>query len=182
MLVLAPAACIMSGIALSEAFSVFTRSIKFQLLKPIETNSSGVCVCCLFLHYFYVLFYGSCFSFLLHGSFDMIMKAEDASSGSSTSENDTKKADKQVPTIKAEEGLRERPSKKNRKKEKETVEKVPKEREATEKVLAKSEREKRLLVLPLEASAVAILMLIILGAFYVVCQYIFNSLPVIFFF
>lgn len=31
MLVLAPAACIMSGIALSEAFAVFTRSIKFQL-------------------------------------------------------------------------------------------------------------------------------------------------------
>ena len=31
MLVLAPAACILSGIALSEAFDVFTRSIKFQL-------------------------------------------------------------------------------------------------------------------------------------------------------
>lgn len=31
MLVLAPAACILSGIALSEAFEVFTRSIKFQL-------------------------------------------------------------------------------------------------------------------------------------------------------
>ncbi|XP_054778758.1 dolichyl-diphosphooligosaccharide--protein glycosyltransferase subunit STT3A-like [Prosopis cineraria] len=31
MLVLAPAACIMSGIALSEAFDIFTRSIKFQL-------------------------------------------------------------------------------------------------------------------------------------------------------
>lgn len=29
MLVLAPAACIMSGIALSSAFGVFTRSIKF---------------------------------------------------------------------------------------------------------------------------------------------------------
>lgn len=31
MLVFAPAACIMSGIALSEAFDVFARSIKFQL-------------------------------------------------------------------------------------------------------------------------------------------------------
>lgn len=31
MLVLAPAACIMSGIALSQAFEVFTGSIKFQL-------------------------------------------------------------------------------------------------------------------------------------------------------
>ena len=34
MLVLAPAACILSGIALSQAFEVFTRSIKFQ--KPGE--------------------------------------------------------------------------------------------------------------------------------------------------
>ena len=31
MLVLAPAACIMSGIALSQAFEVFTRSVKFQM-------------------------------------------------------------------------------------------------------------------------------------------------------
>jgi hypothetical protein len=30
MLVLAPAACILSGIALSEAFGVLTRSMKFQ--------------------------------------------------------------------------------------------------------------------------------------------------------
>jgi len=37
MLVLAPAACIMSGIALSEAFSVFTRSIKLQLPKIAES-------------------------------------------------------------------------------------------------------------------------------------------------
>lgn len=42
MLVLAPAACIMSGIALSEAFDVFTRSIKFQLPKIIESSISGV--------------------------------------------------------------------------------------------------------------------------------------------
>jgi dolichyl-diphosphooligosaccharide--protein glycosyltransferase len=31
MLVLAPAACILSGIALSQAFDVLTRSIKLQL-------------------------------------------------------------------------------------------------------------------------------------------------------
>lgn len=31
MLVLAPAACILSGIALSQSFEVFTRSIKFQM-------------------------------------------------------------------------------------------------------------------------------------------------------
>jgi hypothetical protein len=38
MLVLAPAACIMSGIALSAAFDVLTRSIKFQL-PGINGNS-----------------------------------------------------------------------------------------------------------------------------------------------
>jgi hypothetical protein len=40
MLVLAPAACIMSGIALSEAFNVLTRSIKFQL--PGSSGTSQV--------------------------------------------------------------------------------------------------------------------------------------------
>ncbi|CAI0543466.1 unnamed protein product [Linum tenue] len=74
MLVLAPAACILSGIALSEAFNVLTRSIK------------------------------------------------------------------------------------NRKKEKENVEKKP----------TPSKTEKRLLVLPLEASVIAVLLLVLLGAFYVV--------------
>ncbi|KAJ0971437.1 hypothetical protein J5N97_019396 [Dioscorea zingiberensis] len=135
MLVLAPAACIMSGIALSEAFDALTRSIKFQLFKSIETDSSA---------------------------------AEDVNSESSTTENDMKKADKHVAAVKAEDALRERPSKKNRKKEKEAMEKAPKEKEITEKANAKSQRAKRLLVLPLEASAVAILLLIILGAFYVV--------------
>ncbi|KAM0018156.1 putative dolichyl-diphosphooligosaccharide--protein glycotransferase [Helianthus debilis subsp. tardiflorus] len=37
MLVLAPAACIMSGIALSEAFDVFTRSIKFYITNLSES-------------------------------------------------------------------------------------------------------------------------------------------------
>ncbi|KAK1417357.1 hypothetical protein QVD17_26484 [Tagetes erecta] len=37
MLVLAPAACIMSGIALSEAFDVFTRSIKFYISNLSES-------------------------------------------------------------------------------------------------------------------------------------------------
>ncbi|CAI9100421.1 OLC1v1037423C2 [Oldenlandia corymbosa var. corymbosa] len=40
MLVLAPAACIMSGIALSGAFDALTGSIKFQLLDTSETPSS----------------------------------------------------------------------------------------------------------------------------------------------
>ena len=46
MLVLAPAACIMSGIALSEAFEVFTRSIKFyisSLSEFLETDVSTQC-------------------------------------------------------------------------------------------------------------------------------------------
>lgn len=42
MLVLAPAACIMSGIALSEAFDVFTRSIKLQLLGAAENPQINV--------------------------------------------------------------------------------------------------------------------------------------------
>jgi len=45
MLVLAPAACIMSGIALSEAFSVFTQSIKLQLPKIAECPVTGVSAC-----------------------------------------------------------------------------------------------------------------------------------------
>lgn len=46
MLVLAPAACIMSGIALSDAFEVLTRSIKFQL--PGSSVNSQVDVNILF--------------------------------------------------------------------------------------------------------------------------------------
>jgi hypothetical protein len=42
MLVLAPAACILSGIALSEVFGVLTRSIKFQLSKLFVDSSAAV--------------------------------------------------------------------------------------------------------------------------------------------
>lgn len=42
MLVLAPAACIMSGIALSEAFGVFTRSIILQLPGVSESQQISV--------------------------------------------------------------------------------------------------------------------------------------------
>lgn len=42
MLVLAPAACIMSGIALSGAFDVLTRSLKFQLPATSENLPSDV--------------------------------------------------------------------------------------------------------------------------------------------
>lgn len=119
MLVLAPAACIMSGIALSEAFSIFTRSIKFQL--PGLSGSSQV-------------------------------DSGDASSSTVVAQNDSGKTEKTEDTVK------ERPSKKNKKKEKEIVDKPS----------IKTKIEKRLLVLPLEASIFAILLLVLLGAFYVV--------------
>ena len=44
MLVLAPAACILSGIALSEAFDVFARSIKFQLPAAADSSSDEVAI------------------------------------------------------------------------------------------------------------------------------------------
>ncbi|KAF9615842.1 hypothetical protein IFM89_026730 [Coptis chinensis] len=125
MLVLAPAACIMSGIALSEAFDVFTRSIKCQLPELLSDSQPG---------------------------------AGDMASGNTVVHNDTVKVDKHSNAEKNDETVKERPSKKNRKKEKEPVEKVS----------IKSRIEKRLLVLPLETSIIAIVLLILLGAFYVV--------------
>ncbi|KAL0015566.1 hypothetical protein SO802_002635 [Lithocarpus litseifolius] len=119
MLVLAPAACIMSGIALSASFDVFTRSIKFQL-PGVKGNSQ--------------------------------VDAGDTSSEGVVAQNEVAK------TYKNEEALKERPSKKNRKKEKEHVEKPS----------VKAQIKKRLLVLPFEASIIAILLLVLLGAFYVV--------------
>lgn len=50
MLVLAPAACILSGIALSEAFDVLTRSIKFQLPGLSENSQIDVSLV-LFMHF-----------------------------------------------------------------------------------------------------------------------------------
>ncbi|XP_022882471.1 dolichyl-diphosphooligosaccharide--protein glycosyltransferase subunit STT3A [Olea europaea var. sylvestris] len=116
MLVLAPAACIMSGIALSEAFGVFTRSIKFQLPgvsqnSPVNAGDTGTVI-----------------------------------------QNDV------VKTEKSEDSLKERPSRKNKKKEK----------DKTERASVVRQIEKRLLVLPLEASVIAIFLLVLLGAFYVV--------------
>ena len=61
-------------------------------------------------------------------------------------------------TEKSETAPKEKPSKKNRRKEKEVTESVP----------SKSKKEKRLSVLPLEASVVGTLLLIVLGGFYVV--------------
>ncbi|KAI5556947.1 hypothetical protein BDE02_18G068300 [Populus trichocarpa] len=126
MLVLAPAACIMSGIALSEAFNVLTRSIKFQL-----PGSSGTSQVLLILS---------------------MIKSRDTSLNTNGEHNDIAKTEKMDETVK------ERPSKKNRKKEKEPVEKAS----------IRSRIERRLLVLPLEASVIAIILLVLLGAFYVV--------------
>ncbi|XP_024980238.1 dolichyl-diphosphooligosaccharide--protein glycosyltransferase subunit STT3A [Cynara cardunculus var. scolymus] len=120
MLVLAPAACIMSGIALSEAFDVFTRSIKFYISSLSESLQTG---------------------------------AGDIVSGNNASpQNDVIKTDKR------EDSLKERPSRKNKKKDKEVVEKPS----------VKSKIEKRPLVLPVEASFFALFLTVLLGAFYVV--------------
>ncbi|XP_006353484.1 dolichyl-diphosphooligosaccharide--protein glycosyltransferase subunit STT3A [Solanum tuberosum] len=113
MLVLAPAACIMSGIALSSAFGVFTRSIKFASIGKQADAGDNV---------------------------------------DGVTQNDVVKPDRN------EELPKEKTSRK-KKKEKENVEKAP---------IATKKSEKRLLMLPMEASVVAILLLILLGAFYVV--------------
>lgn len=84
----------------------------------------------------------------------MAIKAGDTSSEGVVAQNEVAKTDKN------EEALKERPSKKNRKKEKEHVEKPS----------VKAQTKKRLLVLPFEASIIAILLLILLGAFYVVME------------
>ncbi|XP_038998892.1 dolichyl-diphosphooligosaccharide--protein glycosyltransferase subunit STT3A-like isoform X2 [Hibiscus syriacus] len=118
MLVFAPAACITSGIALSQAFDVFTRSIKFQL-PGISSNTE--------------------------------VDAAETSSATAKAQNDA------VKTEKSEETSKNRPSKKSKKKEKE-------EKPSTK---AKSEK-KRLLALPLDSSVISLLLLILLGAFYVV--------------
>jgi dolichyl-diphosphooligosaccharide--protein glycosyltransferase len=72
--------------------------------------------------------------------------------------NELKDESKATLLEKDNEPLREKSSKKNRKKEKENVEKVS----------DKKEHKKRSLLLPLEASAVGILLLIVLGSFYVI--------------
>ncbi|XP_052198939.1 dolichyl-diphosphooligosaccharide--protein glycosyltransferase subunit STT3A [Diospyros lotus] len=135
MLVLAPAACITSGIALSEAFDVFTRSIKFQL-PGLSGNSQTDA--------------GETSSASTETQSDEIKKTE--KNENSAKERPSKKTDK------VEDSLRERPSKKSKKKEKENAEKTS----------IRHRMEKRLLVLPLEASAIAIFLLVLLGAFYVV--------------
>lgn len=87
--------------------------------------------------------------------FNFVIKAGDNVSNSTTAQSDIAKPDK------SEDTLKERPSRKSRKKEKEPVEQPS----------IKSRIERKLLVLPLEASVLAILLLVILGAFYVVYNF-----------
>ena len=90
-----------------------------------------------------------------------VIKAGDNISDSTIAQNDVAKMAK---TNKSEDTLKERPSRKNRKKEKEPVEQPS----------IRSRIEKRLLVLPLEASILAILLLVFLGAFYVVYNFLLS--------
>ncbi|XP_042042287.1 dolichyl-diphosphooligosaccharide--protein glycosyltransferase subunit STT3A-like [Salvia splendens] len=115
MLVLAPAACIMSGIALSEAFDVFTRSIKFHLVSATQSPQ------------------------------------DNAGDTTKVTQNDVKHE-------KSEDTIKERSSRKSKKKDKENIERPS----------LVSQVEKRLLVLPLETSVIAVFLLVLLGAFYVV--------------
>lgn len=157
MLVLAPAACITSGIALSQAFDVFTRSIKFQL--PGLSSNTEVDVSRLLFIYTRSLYSANhlmrLFSYRTKNSFLLllIIKAGETSSATKEAQNDA------VKTEKAEETSKDRPSRKSKKKEREHVEK-PSTKTKAEK--------KRLLALPLEASVISLLLLVFLGAFYVV--------------
>jgi dolichyl-diphosphooligosaccharide--protein glycosyltransferase len=150
MLVLAPAACILSGIALSEVFSVLTRSIKFQLSKFFDDSPTSVWFLTFF---FFVLESKYPSNHLLTTCFLLKLKSGDSSPESST--NSTKNENR---IALSETAPKEKPSKKNRKKEKEAAESVP----------VKPKKEKRLLVLPFELSVMGILLLIVLGGFYVV--------------
>ncbi|KAL2610395.1 hypothetical protein R1flu_028968 [Riccia fluitans] len=132
MLVLAPAACIMSGIALSEAFATFTLSVKYQIelpdppapqVAPVKQTGSGAT-----------------------SETSAATVAADLAKEKSLSE-------------KGKETLRERP-KRSRKKEKESA--------AEKSVAKKVSKRKASKVLPLEASAVGIVLLLLLVSFYVI--------------
>ncbi|KAJ6993851.1 hypothetical protein NC653_016849 [Populus alba x Populus x berolinensis] len=119
MLVLAPVACIMSGIALSEAFNVLTRSIKFQLPGSSETSQ---------------------------------VDSGDTRTSTDGEQNDIANTEKVDKIVKG------RLLKKNKKNENEPVERAS----------VKSRIERRILVLHFEASVIVIILLVLLGAFYVV--------------
>nr|CAB3464694.1 unnamed protein product [Digitaria exilis] len=157
MLVLAPAACILSGIALSEVFGVLTRSLKFQLSKLFDDSSSAVPAVRLLLSLLFLsisLRIGVPFLPLVDNLLFLELK-----SGDSSTERATNSTKSENGNEKSETAPKEKPSKKNRKKEKEMAESVP---------VKPNKKEKRLLVLPFELSIMGILLLIVLGGFYVV--------------
>ncbi|KMZ73498.1 Dolichyl-diphosphooligosaccharide--protein glycosyltransferasesubunit STT3A [Zostera marina] len=124
MLVLAPAACIMSGIAISEIFHVLTRSIKFEKNKSSGNPSSA-------------------------GDITTV--------GNSITQSNKRKSEKQSEDHNLKEISYQRPSKKSKRKEKEN----------SETVLRRFKKEKRLLVLPLEVSIISVVLIVLLGGFYV---------------
>lgn len=130
MLVLAPAACILSGIALSEVFTTFTRSLKYQPLPALTSQGSQV------------------------------LDKDSLHTQLSTLNSTMNDKVKETPGGKGgKDELKERSSKRSRKKEK--------DREVLQKPVDDG-KKKRLLGLPFEASALGIVLLVILGSFYVV--------------
>ncbi|KAJ4749667.1 Dolichyl-diphosphooligosaccharide--protein glycosyltransferase subunit STT3A [Rhynchospora pubera] len=129
MLVLAPAACIMSGIALSEAFGVLTRSMKFHITKYFECS---------------------------HTEAPAKLGESTSTESSAPLENMTKSDTTEKPEV----ARKEKVARRKQKKEKELTENAH-----VKPVSAKKER--RPLVLPLEASIVSVFLLIVLGGLYV---------------
>ncbi|KAJ7532115.1 hypothetical protein O6H91_14G073000 [Diphasiastrum complanatum] len=136
MLVLAPAACILAGIALSEAFGTLTYSIKYQQIPTLSNEPVS------------------------EEKTTALKSAIDSSFKSVVPKDSIKEKTKVEGDEKVKEPVKEKTSKRIRKKEKEIAEKH-----------VEKQVERKPLVLPLEASAVGIVLLILLGSFYVVCKF-----------
>lgn len=90
--------------------------------------------------------------------------------GNAQIQNNSQKTDKN------DDATKDRPLRKGKKKEKE------KEKEASGKASLKSRIEKRLLVLPFETSLIALFLIVLLGAFYVVwllCHCVLSNIIII---
>ena len=157
------------SLLLLHAFYLGLLSLKFLVSSHDPLNFS--CQNFLMIALLLFLLYGCFFIFftffvrvdvpfpsLVNNLFLLELKSGDSSPESST--NSTKSENRNEKT---ETAAKEKPSKKNRKKEKEVAESVP----------VKTKKEKRLLVLPFELSIMGILLLIVLGGFYVVSHQFF---------
>ena len=164
MLVLAPAACILSGIALSSAFDVLTRSMNCQLSKLFDDGPAIVRLFHLYLLHCLNWITKCLVEQVIEYFFLLKLKSGNGSPNGSSASTVNTSSSKSEKTEKSEAAPKEKPSKKNRKKD----------REVTESASVKPKKEKRLSVLPLEASIVGTLLLIALGGFYVV-----SSLPLV---